>query len=65
MSYLQKVLQTKEAKEAIGEGVINLAETGNLEAGIKSMLQKGNQNGSTFSALIAIILDVFGVPDKQ
>jgi len=65
MSYFQRVLQTKQAKEAIGQGVISLAETGSFEAGVDAMITKGNQNGSAFAALIAIILDVFGIPDKS
>ena len=61
MSLLRNVLETKEAKEAIGEGFLRLAETGNLEKGISAMLEKGNVNGSTASAIMAFILDSLGI----
>jgi hypothetical protein len=64
MSLLKTVLETKEAKEAIGEGLLRLIETGNLEKGISAMLERGNNNGSTAAAIIAFIIDALELPEK-
>lgn len=58
MSFTEKVLQTKQAKEAIGEGVITWLFTGNLDNGIKSLIRKGNQNGTITAFKFAFVLDV-------
>lgn len=57
MSYFKSVLQTKEAKEAIGEGLLKLIETKDLDKGFDAMIKRGNQNGSSPAALFALILD--------
>ena len=63
MSNFRDVLETKEAKEAIGEGFMKLVESGNLEEGIDAMLNRGSKNGSLAKAKIAVILDAFGLSD--
>ena len=65
MSLLRNVLETKEAKEAIGEGLLRLIETGKLENGISAMLERGNGNGSTAAAIMAFILDTLGIPENN
>ncbi len=63
MSNFRDVLETKEAKEAIGEGFEKLVETGNIEEGIDAMLSRGSENGSLSKAKIAVILDALGLSD--
>jgi len=63
MSNFRDVLETKEAKEAIGEGFEKLVETGNLEEGIEAMLNRGSENGSLTKVKIAVILDALGLSD--
>jgi len=63
MSNFRNVLETKEAKEAIGEGFEKLVETGNLEEGIEALLNRGSENGSLTKAKIAVILDALGLSD--
>jgi len=65
MSLLRNVLETQEAKEAIGEGFLRLVETGNLEKGISAMLERGNDNGSTAAAIMAFILDSLGLSEND
>lgn len=60
MSNLENVLKTKEAKEAVGEGLVRLIETGDLDRGIEAMFERGTKNGSWPVAQLAIILDFLG-----
>ena len=60
MGYLPMVLKTREAKEALGEGLLTLFETGKLDDSINAMISKGKKNGSWAAAKIAFILDLFG-----
>lgn len=64
MSFLRWLLDTTEAKEAIGAGVVQLIVTGNLDRGIDAMIEKGNKNGSWPAAKLAFILDLFGLGQK-
>lgn len=63
MNYLENVLTTKEAKEAIGEGILELLRTGKFDHAIDSMLNRGEENGSLFAAKLAFLFDLFG--DKK
>lgn len=58
MSYTEKALRGKEAKEAIGEGVLAWITTGNLNNGIDAMLKTGKKNGSYNTVKTGIVLDV-------
>ena len=65
MSYFRTVLETKEAREAIGEGLITLVDTGNLDKGITVMIARGNKNGSFPAAILALILDALGFSNTK
>jgi hypothetical protein len=52
------VLQTKEAKEAIGTGFLTMLQTGSLDKGIDAMLATGEKNGSLPVAKLAFFLDL-------
>jgi len=58
MSLLEKILETKEAKEAIGTGIVELFMGGNLDRAIDKTIKKGNQNGSLPAAKLAFVLDL-------
>ncbi|HJW20099.1 MAG TPA: hypothetical protein VJ571_06040 [Candidatus Nitrosotalea sp.] len=58
MSFTEKILQSKQVKEAIGEGIVRLLVTGNLNNGMKAMITKGKQNGSITALKIAFVLDI-------
>jgi len=64
MSFLEKVLQTKEAKEALGEGLIELFKTGNADEALGKTFEKGQKNGSLPAAKLAFILDALGLSEK-
>lgn len=64
MSYFKAVMQTKEAKEAVGEGLLRLIETKDLDKGIDAMLKRGNHNGSASAVLVALILDAVESSDR-
>ena len=40
----ESVLKTKQAKEAIVEGIVTMILTGNTQLGWNAMIQKGKQN---------------------
>lgn len=65
MSFASDALQTKEAKEAIGEGVITWLETGNLSMGIDAMRKKGEKNGALPAVKLGIVLDVLKKMDDS
>ena len=56
-SLTEKVLETKQAKEAISEGLFTWLFTGSLQKGWDAMIEKGNKNGSYLAVKIAIIVD--------
>ncbi len=58
MNFTEKVLQTKQAKEAIGGGIITWLFTGNLDNGINALIGKGNQNGTITAIKFASVLDI-------
>ena len=58
MSYLGSILQTKEAKEAIGTGFLTMLQTGSLDKGVDAMLATGKKNGSLPVAKLAFVLDL-------
>ena len=64
MSYLQKIFQTKEAKEAVGEGFIELIKTKDIDKAIDVTLFRGQKNGSLVAAKIAFLLDLFSVKEE-
>ena len=64
MSFLEKVLQTKEAKEAIGEGVIELLKTGNADDALDKTLDRGQKYGSLTASTLAFIIDALGLSEK-
>ena len=57
-SITESVLETKQVKEAIVEGVATMILTGNFQLGWNAMIQKGKQNGSYFAVKLAIFLDI-------
>ncbi len=63
MNFLETVLKTKEAKEALGEGILELFHTGKFENAVDSILKRGEENGSLFAAKLAFLFDLFG--DEQ
>ena len=58
MSYTELVLKTKQAKEAIYEGVTTLIFTGDLDKAWNAMITRGKKNGSYLAVKIAFILDL-------
>jgi len=54
----ESILETEQAKEAIGEGIATLILTGNIQSGWDAMIKKGKQNGSYLAVKFAIFLDV-------
>ena len=58
MSYTGSILQTKEAKEAIGTGFLAMLQTGSLDKGIDAMLATGEKNGSLTAVKLAFVLDL-------
>ncbi len=64
MSLLEKVLQSSESKEAIGEGFVELLRTGDLDDAVDAMLDRGDENGALSAAKLALVLDVLGFDDK-
>jgi len=59
MSFLEKVLQTRQAKEAISEGLFTLLSTGDFQQGWDTMIAHGKKNGAYIAVKIAIVLDFF------
>jgi len=57
MSYTELVLKTKQAKEAIYEGVTTLIFTGDLDKAWNAMITRGKKNGSYLAVKIAFVLD--------
>ncbi len=64
MSLLEKVLQSSESKEAIGEGLVELIRTGDLDNAVDAMLDHGDENGALPAAKLAFVLDILGFDDK-
>lgn len=58
MSYTELVLRTKQAKEAIVEGILTLVLTGDLQKGYDAMILRGKKNLSYPAVKIAILLDI-------
>ena len=57
MSFTEGVLRTRQAKEAIGEGISVFLTTGNLDKGINAMIQYGKRNGTYTAFRLALVLD--------
>ena len=57
MTFTESVLKTKQAKEAMMEGVLTWLFTGNLQQGWNAMIVRGKKNGSYIAVKIAIVLD--------
>jgi len=57
MSFTEGVLQTRQAKEAIIEGLITWFSTGSFQKGWDIMIVRGNQNFAYPAFKIAIVLD--------
>lgn len=57
MSFTEGVLQTKQAKEAIIEGLITWFSTGSFQTGWNTMIARGNQNFAYPAFKIAVVLD--------
>jgi len=57
MSFTNGVLRTRQAKEAIGEGVSVFLRTGNLDRGFDAMIQYGKRNGAYTAFRLALVLD--------
>lgn len=57
MSFVEAAL-SKQAKEAIGEGLITAIETWNLQKGIDAMFLAGERNGAVPMVKIGLVLDI-------
>ncbi len=57
MTFTESVLKTKQAKEAMIEGVLTWLFTGNLQQGWNAMIERGKKNGSYIAVKIAVVLD--------
>lgn len=58
MSFTETALGTKEAKEAIGEGIVTWLFTGNADRGVDAMLKAGEKNGALNTVKFGFVLDV-------
>ncbi len=58
MTFTENALKSKEAKEAIGEGILSLLHTGNLDTAVNKMIEAGRKNGSLTKVKAAFILDI-------
>ena len=59
MLYTNRVLETKQAKEAIGEGLLTWLQTGDFQTGWDAMIARGKKNGSYPRVKIAMLFDFF------
>ena len=57
MSYTEKVLKTKQAKEAIAECFIAWLSTGDFQKGWNKMIAHGKKNGTYLTLKIAVLFD--------
>jgi len=57
MSFTEEVLQTRQAKEAIIEGLLTWFTTGSFQRGWNTMIVCGNQNFAYPAFKIAVVLD--------
>ena len=65
MSYFATALQTKEAKEAMGQGLVTWFQTGSLNQGINAMFATAETNGSLATAKFGLLLDILkGLSDS-
>lgn len=58
MSYTELILHTKQAKEAIDEGILTFVLTGDLQKGWDAMILRGKKNLSYPAVKISILLDI-------
>jgi hypothetical protein len=58
MSFTEAALRSKEAKEAIGEGLIVALETWNLQKGVDAMFATGERNGALKKVRAGFELDM-------
>lgn len=59
MAWLRALLDTPEAQEALGAGLVKLVKTGDLAQGIDEMISRGKKNGSWPLAKLFFIFDLF------
>lgn len=59
MLYTERVLETKQAKEAIVEGLLTWLQTGDFQKGWEAMIARGKKNGSYSRVKIAMLFDFF------
>ena len=57
MSYTGSVIRTRQAKEAIIEGLYTWVSTGDLQLGWDTMIAHGKRNGAYVAVKIAFVLD--------
>lgn len=57
MSYTEKALKTKQAKEAMVEGLFTWLSTGDFQKGWNKMISHGKKNGSYLTLKIAVLFD--------
>jgi len=57
MSLIELVLQTKQAKKAIGRGVITLIFSGDVNKAWNEMINEGRKNGAYPALKVAIVFD--------
>lgn len=61
LSFLRLILNTKQAKEAMGDGLLHFIDSGNLSDGVDAMIKRGKQNGSWPAAKLAFVFDLLGL----
>jgi len=54
----ESILETKQVREAIAEGIVTMILTNNSQSGWDAMIKKGKQNGSYFAVKLAMFLDI-------
>jgi len=57
MLYTERVLETKQANEAIWEGLITWGLTGNFQKGWDAMIKRGKKNFAYPAIKLAILFD--------
>lgn len=57
MSTIERALNTPEAYQAIGRGIVTLLFTKNIDVAIEAMLDEGRNNGSLAAVQTAVVID--------
>lgn len=58
VSFTDRILRTRQAREAMGEGVSVFLTTGDLGRGFDAMIRYGKRNGAYGAFKFAVLLDI-------